>query len=57
MGIVTATIDLEEVIAAFLPIASPYAAKEKVWITDKRWNFIVSIRTSGNGFEKYPLAR
>lgn len=35
VGIVTATIDLEEVLAAFLPIASPYAAKEKVWIMDR----------------------
>ncbi|MBU2585708.1 MAG: PAS domain S-box protein [Bacteroidetes bacterium] len=35
IGVVTATIDLEEVIAAFLPIASPYAAKENVWITDR----------------------
>ncbi len=35
IGVVTATVDLEEVIAAFLPIASSYAAKEKVWIVDK----------------------
>jgi hypothetical protein len=35
MGVVTATIDLKEVLAAFLPIASPYAAKEKVWIMDR----------------------
>ncbi len=35
VGIVTETIDLEEVLAAFLPIASPYAAKENVWIMDR----------------------
>ena len=35
VGIVTATIDLEEVLAAFLPVASPYAKKENVWIMNR----------------------
>ena len=46
VGIVTATIDLEEVLAAFLPVVSPYAKKESVWMMNRMepYYFNLSIR-------------
>ncbi|MCK9426597.1 MAG: PAS domain S-box protein [Ignavibacteriaceae bacterium] len=35
VGIVTETIDLKEVLSAFLPLVSPSVVKENVWILDK----------------------
>ncbi len=35
IGIVTSTIDLEEVISAFLPLVSPYADQEHTYILDR----------------------
>jgi PAS domain S-box-containing protein len=35
VGVITETIDLKEVLTAFLPLVSPYAAIENVWIVDK----------------------
>jgi len=34
VGVVTATIDLKEVLSAFLPLVTPYVTKENVWIVD-----------------------
>jgi len=34
VGVVTATIDLKEVLSAFLPLVTPYATKENIWIVD-----------------------
>jgi len=35
VGIITETIDLKEVLTSFLPLVSPYTAKENVWILDE----------------------
>lgn len=40
IGVVTATIDLKEVLSEFLPLVTPYATKENVWIVDK-WGSIL----------------
>ncbi len=40
VGVVTATIDLKELLAEFLPLVSPFAGKEHAWILDSNGNVL-----------------